>query len=460
MHTTAAPASPALADASQTSSTSGRSTSWRRPRPNRGLMRLLGAFNRWMLHGVPLLRSIPGLRDLPFIRGYFRVHRIELSALDRRRLAGAVNFETAAFLAPNHPEFATDWLIDKELSMQVAPRMASWADRGIVSLAPRFWGANNLVSNDGGSEAKEYSIESAIAGDGVLLHPEGSVHWTNDVVHPLFAGVAQMAVAAARRTDRPVYIVPVVWKYHFVGDVSRGLHREMDAIERGLDLIPMDGLPVTERFRVLQYSVLALRMATFGFRVPLDADFFERQHLLREYLLGQLAARYPSDPLESIERRMSRMRRTIHRAQRALADHPRDAHTEARHRELELDAARVDEVLRLGEMTREVYGGETLTQEQISECLKRTRDRLLRRGLRNWLSVMLPRPAGARVVHVAVPEPIRVRRVESYDVRAYEQELLDEARRAMQQALDAINARIAPEVDRYRHVNALAAPAA
>jgi hypothetical protein len=29
----------------------------------------------------------------------------------------------------------------------------------------------------------------------------------------------------------------------------------------------------------------------------------------------------------------------------------------------------------------------------------------------------------------------------------------------MQETLDAINLRIAPEVDRYRHVNALAAPA-
>lgn len=459
MHTAAAPAAPTFADASQPPSTPGRSTSWRRPRPNRHLMRLLGAFNRWMLHGLPLLRSIPWLRDLPFIRGYFRVRQIELSALDRRRLAAAVNFETAAFLAPNHPEFATDWLIDKELSMRVAPRMASWADRGIVSLAPRFWGANNLVSNDGGQDAKEYSIERAIAGNGVLLHPEGSVYWTNDVVHPLFAGVAQMAIAAARRTDRPVYIVPVVWKYHFVGDVSRGLHREMDAIERGLDLIPMDGLPVTERFRVLQYSVLALRMAKFGFRVPLDADFFERQELLRDHLLAQLAARYESDPLESIERRMGRLRRTIHRARRALAGEPRDASTEARRRELALDAERVDEVLRLGEMTREVYGGDTLTQEQIAECLKRTRDRVLRRGLRNRLAVMLPRPAGTRVVHVSVPEPILVRHVESYDARAYEQELLDRTRGAMQAAIDAINARIAPDVDRYRHVNALAAPA-
>jgi hypothetical protein len=42
---------------------------------------------------------------------------------------------------------------------------------------------------------------------------------------------------------------------------------------------------------------------------------------------------------------------------------------------------------------------------------------------------------------------------------AYERELLEKTRTAMQDALDAINRRIAPEVDRYRHANALAAPA-
>jgi hypothetical protein len=72
---------------------------------------------------------------------------------------------------------------------------------------------------------------------------------------------------------------------------------------------------------------------------------------------------------------------------------------------------------------------------------------------------MLPRPAGPRVVHVGVPEPIHVARVDARDSHEYECVLLEKTRTRMQQALDAINLRFAPEVDRYRHVNALAAPA-
>src|SRR6476469_2061609 len=96
---------------------------WHRPRPNSALMRLLGAVNRWLLTGMPVLRHIPLVRDLRFVRGYFRVRAIDLPDADRRRLLGAVNPETVAFLAPNHPEFATDWLVDKEISSMVAPRM-------------------------------------------------------------------------------------------------------------------------------------------------------------------------------------------------------------------------------------------------------------------------------------------------------------------------------------------------
>ncbi|MDQ6634358.1 MAG: hypothetical protein M3Z10_06325, partial [Gemmatimonadota bacterium] len=272
-------------------------------------MHLLSVVNRWLLEGIPVLRRIPLVRDLRLVRGYFRVRAIELPEADRRRLLGAVTRETVAFLAPNHPEFATDWLVDKEISSIVAPRMASWADRGIVSLAPRFWGMNNLVSNDGGADAREYSIDWALAGEGVLLHPEGSVRWTNDVVHPLFAGVAQLAIAAARRTDRPVYIVPLVWKYRFVRDVSDGLHREMAAIERGLEFPSMDGLPVAERFRILQYSVLAMRMAHFGYRAPLDMDFFERQDAFQDFLLAQLAPYRASESAEPLERRLVRIMR-------------------------------------------------------------------------------------------------------------------------------------------------------
>ena len=232
-------------------------------------MRLLAVVNRWfLLEGLPVLRRIPFVRDLPLVHGYFWIRAIDLPAPDRSSLERAVNRETVAFMGPNHPEFGTDWLIDKEISTLVAPHMASWADRGIVAAAPRFWGMNNLVANDGGEAAKDYSIEWAMQGGGVLLHPEGSVRWTNDHVQALFPGIAQMAMKAAERTDKPVYIVPLVWKYRFVSDVNHRIHREMRILEEGLGLTRGAAMSTPLRFHALQMNILAMRMERFNYAEP------------------------------------------------------------------------------------------------------------------------------------------------------------------------------------------------
>ena len=118
------------------------------PRPSRFLMWLLGYFNRWfLLLGLPVLRRIPLIRDLPGIRGYFWLREFDLPLPDLDRLQRAVNPDTAAFLGPNHPEFGFDWMMDKEISTRIAPRMASWAAANIIATAPGFWLRNNLIAN-------------------------------------------------------------------------------------------------------------------------------------------------------------------------------------------------------------------------------------------------------------------------------------------------------------------------
>lgn len=365
------------------------------PRPSRFLMWLLGYMNRWfLLLGLPLLRRIPGVRDLPGVRGYFWVRDIDLPQPDLERLQRAVRPETAAFLGPNHPEFGFDWMMDKEISTMVAPRMASWAAANIIATAPAFWLRNNLIANTGGDAAMDYSVRKALEGDGVLLHPEGSVHWTASLVHPLFNGIAEMACEAARRAGlngRPVYIVPVVWRVSYVGDISNALHAEMEHIERYLGLPASDSVNVAERFRALQEGILVRQMHVFGFDPGWVAglDFFARQDAFRDWLIEDLETRYTVERCESVERLLARYKRAI----------PSD---------LKSDRAKVEEALRLCGFSREAYARKPLTPEQIGESLKRHRATLVRRGWRNVLHNYLPAPYGPRVVHVRVPEPILV----------------------------------------------------
>jgi hypothetical protein len=440
-------------------STSTESTPWRRPRPHVALMWFLGVINRWLfLKGIPLLRRVPFLRDLPLVHGYFWVRGIELPEADRRALCGAVNEGTVAFLGPNHPEFGTDWMIDKEISTWVAPRMASWADRGIVSSAPGFWGMNNLIANDGGDAARDYSVEWALGGNAVLLHPEGTVRWTNDHVHPLFPGIAQMAIRAAQQTDKPVYIVPVVWKYRYARDVSHRIVRELRILERGLGLAPMNGLSVPVRFHALQTLVLERQMARFGYcEGACSGDFFERQGHFQQWLVDALEQRHATDLTEHSDRRIARLTRAIRTQLVALRGEPK-AMIEERRAQLKADLRIAEEARRLGEFSRAVYGTPMLSQEQLFESLKRIRDRLVNHDWKARIANMLPRPFGPRMVHVGVPEPIRVERVGADHTREYEAGLLAIARSRMQAKLDEINERLATEGGRTEYVNPFIRP--
>src|SRR5262247_2779377 len=92
---------------------------YRDPRPQPWLIHALGPFNRWFI-----------------LRGALNLARIEFPAADRARLRAAVNRDTVAFLGPHHPEFMTDWMLDKEISRLVSPLMAHWASWEIVNLSP------------------------------------------------------------------------------------------------------------------------------------------------------------------------------------------------------------------------------------------------------------------------------------------------------------------------------------
>ena len=154
------------------------------------------------------------------------------------------------------------------------------------------------------------------------------MRWTNDHVHALFPGIAQMAMTAASQTDKPVYIVPLVWKYRFVRDVSARMHREMGILETGLAL-PRghSATAVSRRFHALQVNLLAKQMARFGYAdLGADGEFFARQSAFQRHTsVDALAQHYPTGG------RASQSTGSIARLTRAIrADDPRAVATSHR----------------------------------------------------------------------------------------------------------------------------------
>jgi hypothetical protein len=324
--------------------------------------------------------------------------------------------------------------------------MAHWASYEVVNIHPvaqALWLRNNLVANAPGGGGRAYSIRWALAGHGVLLHPEGTPTWQGDAIGPLVPGIVEMAWEACRaRPDLPVYVVPLVWKLVFTRDVGRELGEEMARIERGIGLPDGRGLDVSARFAQLQRGILARSRERFGSSGG-SADFFTTQAAHAQALLARLETKHGATE-GTLPRRLHALRRAILAKAAAGAEDARE------------DRRVLLEVERLSRFTRARYGGATLTQEQMAECLKQARLAFLTRGFANGLHGVVPVAVAARVAHIRAPEPIAVHDAfaRGEDSRAG---ILETLRERLQGALDAVNGELAPAVDPHRRPNLLQA---
>lgn len=413
---------------------------YRDPSPRPWLIHLLGAINRFAI--------LPGL---------LKLRRFDLPAADLARLRAAVNAGTAAFLGPNHPEFLTDWMVDKELSRLASPLMAHWASYEIVNASPAarsFWLANNLIANVPGGGGKAYSVEWARRGHGVLLHPEGTATWQGERVSTLLPGVVDMAWEAAGRTHaagetRPVFLVPVVWRLSLQGDARRGLGRDMARLERGLALPAGDRLALAARFAALMRHLLARQCERLGLEAPrfdTPGGYFAAQSATLEQLRRSLAERYGE-----LDADVTRAQFQLRKAMRERGQSDPDG--------VRRDRSRLLELMRLAGFDPELYDRPRLAQERVAEVLKRTRSSLLTRGLTNVLHNTLPVAAGPRTVHVRVPEPVPVHTAWSDALpdggAAAREALLATHRARLQSALDALNRELAPLEEKFAVENLL-----
>ena len=408
---------------------------YRDPAPAPWLIHTLGAVNRLAILGALL-----------------KFRRIELLDADRSRLRAAVNPGTAAFLGPIHPEFLTDWMIDKEISRLCSPLMAHWASYEIVNASPAvraFWLANNLVANAPGGGGRAYSLRWAEQGHGVLLHPEGTATWHGDRVSTLLPGIVEMAwdcsLGLRSRNDaRPVWIIPLAWRFSFVGDVRRGLAAEIGHIERALGL-PRTRGPLDDRFGRLMWALLRRQSERLELPAPTGGDYFAEQARSIASLRERLAARYgPLDP--DFTRANFQLRKAMR--ERSTGD-PDGVRT---------DRAQLIELQRLTEFDPALYARPSLDQERIAEVLKRTRTSLVTRGFRNVLANGLPIAAGPRVAHIRVPEPIAVEAAPLPDAAAAAARtlLLGGLQASLQRALDGLGAELSPAAKRFAIANHLA----
>lgn len=431
------------------------------PKSSEFVMELISGLNQHLLlRGPAILRSIKFLNRLPGMRGFMSIEKIDFPEDDVARLQKYVSKDSAAFLAPNHPEIMSDWLLDKEVARRGAPRVAFWAADDVVNMNPvmrELWLRINLIPNGAGEPGKRYSVDWARKGNGVLIHPEGAVHWTGDMIGELFPGIVDMAMRTKRELDdagdpRPVHVLPIVYRYNFTRDVSKELAGEIGYLEKSLDLPDGAGFGLGLRFFNLQKNILLSRVADLGFRigVPVTAEnFFRVQSAFREHILGTLEARYGigrGDEWLRVKDIRRALKEAEHAEKAAGADKDKLA-------QIASDKKLVGEAVRLEEFNHYVYGGEKLSQEQISESIKRLRITYLRGKLQDQIHVYCPAASEGRVAHIRVCEPLTLdwRGHESvpYETKSFRESLISTLWSQLQTGVNEVRLQTDHERERF-----------
>jgi hypothetical protein len=406
------------------------------PEPSVLLIKAMTVVNRvLMLRGVPGFRDISPLNRIAGLRGIANVRHIDFPEPGRDRLAAVCGEGKATFITPNHPEFFTDWMIDKEIASHVCPLAAFWATNGVVNglgrMAQKFWLANNLIAQIPGNSqaAREHSVGWALKGHGVLLHPEGSVGWHGDFVAPLMPGAAEMALEALKHgrdagRDLEVWIAPIVWKLAFIRDVEADLIKECAYVERSLKIDPAaQSVALPDRVYRIYETLLSRDEEKSGIESNPAASYEERQDVLLSAMCGLVRDLLP-------EAEASASDDDIMRSARRFLRETGPADPELRKQVKSLSEAIV-RVQRVGDFA---FSCETVTQEGLAEHVKRIRNDYCKGTMRDTLNRFLPQPAGPRRAHIRVPEPLAM-----HDFQGTPTDAMAEIRRRMQAALDEIN---------------------
>ena len=359
------------------------------PRPSPRLQ----AFTKW-------------LNDRYVLPKLFTVSKIHADPAQLQRLAGLTAAGHAVFIVPNHPRYGTDWMVDKWLFDRAAPGCLSWADPAIVNgtgaLLQRFWLKSGLVAavrtQDGVNAAMDFSVEQALKGVPVLLHPEGAVNWDNERIGDLFPGTAQMALRCASAlqaggASRSAMLLPVAVFHRFFSNDMDQLHADISDLEKRLDLSPSTSQNPATRLEAVFRSVL-IRLAD---KVNLHFNNTGYFHLdvivFCHQLANQLAQPHPT--LAEVMGSKASPQAAVNAFMRAASK--RAVAKEPQYRVLE-------KAMRL-------YFPDTtptLTLEQVEARAKRLREDHLKGSLFDTLRRMVPRPVSRMEAVMQIGEPILV----------------------------------------------------
>jgi 1-acyl-sn-glycerol-3-phosphate acyltransferase len=163
----------------------------------------------------------------------------------------------------------------------------------------------------------------------LVIFPEGEVYHLSDRVMPFRQGPAAIALMAARKSERPIYVLPVGVKLFYVDDPTPKLVELMNAIESKVFWRPRPDLPLAQRIYRFAEGALALKELEYLGRTN-AGPLRERVFSLADSILRGIESRYGLDSNgEDFPDRVKRARQVaIKGVEEAAEDAPRKQYTD------------------------------------------------------------------------------------------------------------------------------------
>ena len=227
----------------------------------------------------------------------------------------------------------------------------------------------------------------------LVIFPEGDVYHVNDRILPFREGPAAIALSAARKTERPLVIVPCGIKYRYLHDPTPELVEVMARLEDSLHWRPRTEATLPERIYHLAEGALSLKEMEYYGRCS-SGPLPERIRKLIDFVLTQLEGRYTLDAGDStVPERVKLLRQQVIRR---MVELPEGSSERGR---CEEDIADLFFAIQLFS-----YPGDYVAEDPSIERIAETIDKLEE----DMLGVKTATIRGSRTATVTLGEPIRV----------------------------------------------------
>lgn len=224
---------------------------------------------------------------------------VEVEVRGAEIVRAAVGAGKGVLITPNHPGHADAYAMFEAADRVGSPFyfMSAWqvfASQGAVGrwLLTRH-GCFSVDREGADKEAFRTAVEVVRERrEPLVVFPEGEVYHQNDRVTPFREGAAAIALAASKKAQRGIVVVPCAIKYRYVDDPTPGLVELMGRLEEKVLWRPRPDLPLAQRVYRFAEGLLALKEIEY-LGESRAGTIAQRRVVLADHILRGIEGRYP-----------------------------------------------------------------------------------------------------------------------------------------------------------------------